>query len=83
MLTVEFRVNGAMIAQTYIVNRGTVLDDSKMCSYEFEHYRPGEGVLSKGVCVHDRNDGAEVLVRDVLSKVVESEARKLGRDRKA
>lgn len=69
MLTVEYKINGIMIAHTYIVNKGPMTDADDHTIYKFEHYRVNEGVVARGSVVHDQRNGAEVLVSKILKLV--------------
>lgn len=74
MLTVEIKVNGALIGHVYAVNEGkkisgrTLFPITGECAYRWEHYRPDAGVCT-GRLKHRREDGAEALVSKILAAV--------------
>lgn len=73
MLTVEIKVNGALIGLAYARNVawGDLLDTS---TYKWQYYRPeGSPNLLVGEVEHKRDDGAEALVRKILETPAKGE----------
>ncbi len=84
MLTVEIKVNGALIEYLYIVNVtplerqvDRILETEKEIKdiYKYEHYDAGEGTID-GKIHHTRNDGALVLVKKVIDKAIKQRRKK-------
>jgi len=69
VITVELKVNGAMISHTWITNTGGIRGEKDI--YEYVHTGPQTGKLMtlKGEVEHLRRDGAEKLVEIVMAKV--------------
>ena len=64
MLTIELRVNGALIGHAQLINQGYLkgLDDT--CEYEYHAWlTEGKGNILRGRLKHKRSDGAFELVR--------------------
>lgn len=79
MLTVEYRVNGQLIAFTNIHNvcdsHGHQIIPEHKCGYEFDHHTVDISGARSGYLLHDRRDGFEVLVKDVLAKITKGDTR--------
>lgn len=83
MLTVEIKVNGALIGHIYLVNMGAVLGVPDKNRYEYEFYEIGAQLdseqkkkrLSKykplrtGKLVHKRTDGAMRLIKKAIDDI--------------
>jgi len=66
MLTADIRINGALIGHLYILNVGLREDDKT--GYKIEYYEPGNEI-KRGFVLHDRQEGASVLVQKALEVV--------------
>jgi len=69
MLTVEVRVNEALIGFLYIVNRGTI-DGKETALYSVEYYEPGTGKIKRCKVTHFPQEGALVLLKKAISGVL-------------
>lgn len=72
MLTAEIRVNSALIGFLYIVNRGTI-DEKGTALYSIEYYKPGTGEVKSFNVNHLPQEGALVLLKKAISKVLKEE----------
>ena len=73
MMTIEIKVNGTVISQTYIHNISPRGHTDNTCDYEWHTYFIGNGnnpKLFQGTHVHKRDKGALVIARDILTKVI-------------
>jgi len=60
MITIEIRINGALIGHIYAVNLRGAPDG--LCEYRYEYYEPDRGSLVTGKIKHQRPEGALALV---------------------
>jgi len=68
MMSVEIKVNGALIGHLYLHNEATI--DADLCRYVVEYAIIGEGKVMTGHLLHRRDDGAEVLVKKAFQWIV-------------
>ncbi len=71
MLTTEIKVNGTLIGHIYARNIGSVSTiDPSTCQYEYEIYYVGRNMTKTGQISHDRGDGFEGLIWEILKDSV-------------
>ena len=69
MMECNVRVNGGLIANIYLHNKGHKGYDSDLCDYYYEVYDcPGE--VKAGDISHYRSDGWKVLIKDILEQAI-------------
>ena len=71
MITVEIRINGALIGHIYAVNERGASDG--LCEYRYEYYEPDRGGLVTGKVKHERTKGAAELVKKLAANIVRRE----------
>lgn len=72
MLTTEIKVNGIIIGVLSIYNTGVKHEKGTM--YQIEAYVPSDdgigGRIIEAGCIHNRDDGAIILVQKAIDSVV-------------
>ena len=68
MGTVEFRVNGTIVASIYFRNEGLVGNDKGICCYYYEYYEP-EKYFNRGKVIHKRDDGITALAHTIIGHI--------------
>ena len=70
MLTVEYRVNGQIIGFTNIHNIDCLPGFGGKYLYEWEHLSANNATRLSGEVTHNKDDGYERLVSEVLKRVI-------------